>query len=528
MRLCTPKIEENGFKNFTICDGYPQQSVEVEPCLVEQCKEGRDIVKETAQNLRNYGIQDNLFLDRYAESVTRNGREIPANMTGIWAVKNEDINQLLEMSSVSSRKRRAASKPLTSDVIVNIQDFCAEMKPEDMEWSDFIFNQSETNPCVSAIVFLTLIRVKNKYPVPATSKEQEQLLNTVTDVFAVSWDDVMDIELEELQYQCSQTDIDYEFVIDSSGSIGAANWQQTMNLISKIWIQDAIRPKGSPQYGHHVAGRKFSTCDSSSQILFYNFPPPSPSVYSSYGSYAKYVGTKFEREPFKSGGTCTHEALRRVRQYDLKGGRAGTDKFVMVFTDGASNEPSRTASEARALQNSANVFAFGIGTGIKYNELNSIASKPENVGQMQNFDQIEDFLRQFMLRQDGCKPAASNVYPFRAINLKEMKTIGLSYSTAAEQGAEIKSCLAADSASCGDFETARNYETCSKCSADIAARQIEKLGPYKQNLMLASNAECFDAAIIGAIASRLTTFGEELGKFKGQKRSPWVLKVKPF
>ena len=63
-------------------------------------------------------------------------------------------------------------------------------------------------------------RVKNKYPVPATSKEQEQLMNTVTDVFAVSWDDVMDIELEELQYQCSQTDIDYEFVIDSSGSIG--------------------------------------------------------------------------------------------------------------------------------------------------------------------------------------------------------------------------------------------------------------------------------------------------------------------
>ena len=133
-----------------------------------------------------------------------------------------------------------------------------------------------------------------------------------------------------------------------------------------------------------------------------------------------------------------------------------------------------------------------------------------------------------MLRQDGCKPAASNVYPFRAINLKEMKTIGLSYSTAAEQGAEIKSCLAADSASCGDFETARNYETCSKCSADIAARQIEKLGPYKQNLMLASNAECFDAAIIGAIASRLTTFGEELGKFKGQTRSSLVLKVKPF
>ena len=75
-------------------------------------------------------------------------------------------------------------------------------------------------------------------------------------------------------------------------------------------------------------------------------------VYSSYGSYSKYVGTKFEREPFKAGGTCTHEALRRVRSYDLRGGRSGTDKFVMVFTDGASQDPSRTASEARALQNS--------------------------------------------------------------------------------------------------------------------------------------------------------------------------------
>ena len=146
-----------------------------------------------------------------------------------------------------------------------------------------------------------------------------------------------------------------------------------MNLISKVWIQDAIKPKGSLQCGHHVAGRKFSDCDSTNQVLFYNFSPPRPSemlwkdlnwsqitsvfdfkawkVYSSYGSYAKYVGNRFESEPFKTGGTCTHEALRRVRQYDLNGGRAGTDKFVMVFTDGASNEPSSTASEARALQN---------------------------------------------------------------------------------------------------------------------------------------------------------------------------------
>ena len=117
-----------------------------------------------------------------------------------------------------------------------------------------------------------------------------------------------------------------------------------------------------------------------------------------------------------------------------------------------------------------------------------------------------------MLRQDGCKPAASNVYPFRAINLKQMKTVGLSYLTAAEQGAEIESCTSADSVSCGEFETTRNFETCNQCSAGIAAQHVSKIAAYKQNLVLASNAECFDAAIIGAIASRLTTFGEELGE----------------
>ena len=58
---------------------------------------------------------------------------------------------------------------------------------------------------------------------------------------------------------------------------GRENWQRTMNLISKVWIQDAIRPKGSQQCGHHVAGRKFSYCYSSHQVLFYNFTPPNPS-----------------------------------------------------------------------------------------------------------------------------------------------------------------------------------------------------------------------------------------------------------
>ena len=117
-----------------------------------------------------------------------------------------------------------------------------------------------------------------------------------------------------------------------------------------------------------------------------------------------------------------------------------------------------------------------------------------------------------MLRQDGCKPTASNIHPYRAIKLEQIKTVGLSYYTAKEQGAEIESCLVVDAASCGVYETTRNEKICNQCSADIAAEHVEKLGAHKQNLVLAAEAECFDAAIIGAIASRLTTFGEEISK----------------
>ena len=45
------------------------------------------------------------------------------------------------------------------------------------------------------------------------------------------------MEIERVQNECSLADIDFEFVIDSSSSIGSENWQTTMDYIAQYWIQ---------------------------------------------------------------------------------------------------------------------------------------------------------------------------------------------------------------------------------------------------------------------------------------------------
>ena len=45
------------------------------------------------------------------------------------------------------------------------------------------------------------------------------------------------MEIERVQNECSLADIDFEFVVDSSGSIRLENWEITMNSIAEYWIQ---------------------------------------------------------------------------------------------------------------------------------------------------------------------------------------------------------------------------------------------------------------------------------------------------
>ena len=126
------------------------------------------------------------------------------------------------------------------------------------------------------------------------------------------WDETLDLELENIQDICSKSDIDFEFVLDQSGSISTADWELTLDIIaevyyflpenlqiknSKQWISTAIRPRGSKVCGNHVAGRKFSMSNDFSQTRFLDFEPPEPNYYyPEYSSYTDYVANVFKTQ----------------------------------------------------------------------------------------------------------------------------------------------------------------------------------------------------------------------------------------
>ena len=50
------------------------------------------------------------------------------------------------------------------------------------------------------------------------------------------WDEALDLELETIQDICSKLDIDFEFVLDQSGSISLANWQRMLDIIAEVYF----------------------------------------------------------------------------------------------------------------------------------------------------------------------------------------------------------------------------------------------------------------------------------------------------
>ena len=67
------------------------------------------MVTEMADELRRrINLEDNLFLDRYAQSVTDNGNTINLNGTGsigygVWRLTEADFNQIFNANPVRTR-----------------------------------------------------------------------------------------------------------------------------------------------------------------------------------------------------------------------------------------------------------------------------------------------------------------------------------------------------------------------------------------------------------------------------------------
>ena len=334
------------------------------------------LVKGTSQDLRiNIELKDNLFLDRYAQSVTLNGKTINADGAsaegyGVWRLTRADYDRIL-----SGKRQRKTKTGINTDFFNNVQNGCGQIDGFGRSSSiDEILEIVNVEPCVSAMALVTVLFIQGLYPVPIEFNAQESILNQISDQVIMSWGETLKAEQTSIKAKCELADIEFEFVVDASSSIGVDNWQLSMNQIAEYWIRGAIQPNGAAECGNHVAARRYSKSSDSYQVRWHDFAPPPRSVYPQYSNYTEYVASVFENEGYTCGGTYTAEALRRTRVEDIPSARTGK-KFVMVFTDGVSSDSSKVKSEANQLQSVVDeVYAFGIGTGINENELQTIAS----------------------------------------------------------------------------------------------------------------------------------------------------------
>ena len=136
-------------------------------------------------------LKDNLFLDRYAQSVTENGETINANDTGVtgygvWRLTEEDFVYILS----ASRKQnfRHGNLSVTTNLFTNIDNGCGVIAnlTESIELAELL-NIVNFEPCVSAISLVTLLEIDGNHPVPVNFEEQEQLLSEVSEQIIIDF-----------------------------------------------------------------------------------------------------------------------------------------------------------------------------------------------------------------------------------------------------------------------------------------------------------------------------------------------------
>ena len=276
-------------------------------------------LKGTSQDLRkNIDLKDNLFLDRYAHSVTDNGQVINSESQldegfGVWRLTRADYERVL-----TGKRLKNLKNPINTNFFNNVQNGCGQISGFNQTSSlDEILAVVNIEPCVSAIGLVTLLFIQGLYPVPIEFDEQEKILHQISQQIIVSWDDTLKDEQDEMKRTCELADIDFEFVVDASGSIKESNWILSMNQIAEYWIRGAIQPNGAEECGNHVAARRYSDNSDSKQVRWHDFTPPHKSAYPQYANYTEYVASVFENEKYTKGGTYTAEALRRVRVEDV-------------------------------------------------------------------------------------------------------------------------------------------------------------------------------------------------------------------
>lgn len=165
---------------------------------------------------------------------------------------------------------------------------------------------------------------------------------------------------------------DVVFLLDASGSVGSANFFQQINLVKTFVENSNIGPSNV-----QVSVVTFSTIV---QEVF------NLSRYQSKEALLSSMNTI----KYSTGSTHTSEAILYAVQHSFThaaGDRPLVPNFLVVVTDGRSTFPSNTTGAANlAHQAGIITFAIGIGSSVSRQELQDIATSPQHVFQVPDFN----------------------------------------------------------------------------------------------------------------------------------------------
>ena len=168
--------------------------------------------------------------------------------------------------------------------------------------------------------------------------------------------------------------LDIIFVLDASGSVGSENFNNLLNFVANLTSNLKVSPSET-----HVGVVRYT---SSAQFVI------------ELGSISDPVqlDTAIRNIEYTGGGTATGMAIELAHLQGFNNSQRfqRVASVMVVLTDGDTSEgvqPSITA--AVAIDDGIQILAIGIGSGVDLSELNSFASDPNFVFQIDDFSQAD-------------------------------------------------------------------------------------------------------------------------------------------
>jgi len=147
------------------------------------------------------------------------------------------------------------------------------------------------------------------------------------------------------------------FVIDSSGSVGLANFESVKSFMKQMVDVFDISPV-------------FTRVG----VITYNLVSTVRFPLDKYNTSSE-VKQAVDGINFQSGGTNTGQALELLREKAFSTARPGVPHIAIIITDGLSSDPIATKVQARLLKEDGDVLiAIGVGNETNSEELGAIAS----------------------------------------------------------------------------------------------------------------------------------------------------------